>query len=169
MSGQYADLRARLARALRSICPYDLADQVDDLAQAAVIRLMNRQRQSEGEWQVNSSYVRKVAYTVLVDEIRRHRRRREESVENSESTTPFKSIRPDPEQVVSGREIGRAIRRCLGELIESRRRAVTLYLQGHGVPEVARLLGWGVKKSENLVFRGMADLRYCLSMKGFQP
>jgi RNA polymerase sigma-70 factor (ECF subfamily) len=50
-----------------------------------------------------------------------------------------------------------------------RRRAVMLYLQGHSVPEAARLLGWTAKRTENLVYRGLADLRHCLRAKGHTP
>ena len=34
--------------------------------------------------------------------------------------------------------------------------------------EVGRLLGWAAKRAENLVYRGMADLRGCLGGKGIQ-
>ena len=47
-----------------------------------------------------------------------------------------------------------------------RRLAVTLYLQGHSVPAAARLLEWTAKRTENLVYRGLADLRECLTAKG---
>jgi RNA polymerase sigma-70 factor (ECF subfamily) len=73
---------------------------------------------------------------------------------------------PDPERNCAGREIGEAIRDCLGRLVRPRRMAVTLDLQGHRVAEVARLLGWSAKKAENLVYRGLADLRGCLKAKG---
>jgi RNA polymerase sigma-70 factor, ECF subfamily len=46
---------------------------------------------------------------------------------------------------------------------------VTLYLQGHTVPETARILGWDAKRAENLVYRGLADLRQCLMGKGHRP
>ena len=57
----------------------------------------------------------------------------------------------------------------LQELSEDRRRAVTLYLQGHSIPEAARILEWDVKRTENLVYRGLADLRTCLLRKGHRP
>jgi RNA polymerase sigma-70 factor (ECF subfamily) len=41
-----------------------------------------------------------------------------------------------------------------------------MYLHGHSVAEVAALLGWRFKKAENLVYRGLADLRRCLATKG---
>jgi RNA polymerase sigma-70 factor (ECF subfamily) len=30
-------------------------------------------------------------------------------------------------------------------------------------------MGWTEKKAENLVYRGLADLRRCLSAKGLRP
>jgi RNA polymerase sigma-70 factor (ECF subfamily) len=50
-----------------------------------------------------------------------------------------------------------------------RRLAVTLHLQGHTVPEAARILDWAAKQTENLVYRGLADLRACLMAKGIRP
>ena len=54
-------------------------------------------------------------------------------------------------------------------MVESRRRAVALYLQGHTVPSIAELFGWSTKKAESLVYRGMANLRTCLTAKGVKP
>jgi RNA polymerase sigma-70 factor (ECF subfamily) len=50
-----------------------------------------------------------------------------------------------------------------------RRLAVTLYLHGHSVPDAARILDWSAKRTENLVYRGLADLRECLLSKGLRP
>ena len=50
-----------------------------------------------------------------------------------------------------------------------RRLAVTLHLQGHTVPQAARLLDFSPKQTENLVYRGLADLRACLLAKGIRP
>jgi DNA-directed RNA polymerase specialized sigma24 family protein len=44
-----------------------------------------------------------------------------------------------------------------------------LYLQGHTAPEIGRLLSWSPAKSNNLVHRGIADLRRCLERKGLRP
>ena len=65
-----------------------------------------------------------------------------------------------------GRELGLAIRRCLGRLISPRRKAVTLYLLGYSVPESARMLEWSAKRTENLTYRGLSSLRGCLREKG---
>jgi len=65
--------------------------------------------------------------------------------------------------------VGRAIRDCLLGLVTPRRLAVTLHLQGHTVPQAAEVLGWDAKRTENLVYRGLADLRVCLARKGVTP
>jgi RNA polymerase sigma-70 factor (ECF subfamily) len=43
---------------------------------------------------------------------------------------------------------------------------VTLHLQGHSVPQVAGFFAWNTKRAENLVYRGLSDLRQCLESKG---
>ena len=154
-------IRKRLERAVASVCPAWLADRRDDLVQAATIRVLELHRRSEGDRRFGSSYLWRVAYSALVDEIRRVRRRREEPLEETTHET-LGSNMVNPESAAYSRELGQAIEGCLGSLVRPRRLAVTLYLQGHGVPDAAELLGWGRKKVENLVYRGLADLRRCL-------
>ena len=57
----------------------------------------------------------------------------------------------------------------MSRLQDNRRRALTLYLVGHKVPEAAQMLGWTSKKTENNVYRGLANLRDCLAKKGIKP
>ena len=40
--------------------------------------------------------------------------------------------------------------------------AVTLHLAGLRIPEVARATNWTVKTAENLIYRGLDDLRRLL-------
>jgi len=168
----FTQLHGDLVRAVNRVCPRWLADRSDDLVQVALMRVMEIQRKREGTAEFSPSYLRKAAYSALIDEIRRLRRRQEVSIESDdeEGGTAFDPAapEPDPERASSGREIGRAIRDCLGGMVPPRRHAVTLNLQGHSVPEIGKLLGWTAKKAENLVYRGMADLRGCLSGKGIE-
>jgi RNA polymerase sigma-70 factor (ECF subfamily) len=162
-----AELRSRLQRAVRRVCPRWLADRQDDLVQMATMRVLEARRSTEGKAEVASSYLYKVAYTTLVDEIRRLRRRPEVSLEEASSGgLEALGSEPGPEDAYAGRQVGRAVRDCLGLLVEPRRLAVVLHLQGHTVPEAAALLGWTAKRTENLVYRGLADLRRCLEGKG---
>jgi RNA polymerase sigma-70 factor (ECF subfamily) len=109
----------------------------------------------------------KVAYSALVDEIRRVRRRRETGLEDG--TVESVASPEDPERAAASSEIGHGIQGCLARLKYERRLAVTLYLQGHGVPAASRILEWPAKRTENLVYRGLADLRECLLSRGLRP
>ncbi len=124
---------------------------------------------AEGTFALSTSYLYKVAHSVLVDEIRRVRRRRETDLEDAPAAEPSARDQDDPERTAASREIGRGIQSCLAGLARDRRLAVTLYLQGHSVPEAARILGWPEKRTENLVYRGLAGLRACLGAKGLRP
>jgi RNA polymerase sigma-70 factor, ECF subfamily len=164
----YERLRERLSQAVRRTCPRVLAHQRDDLVQNCMLRVMDVIRKSEMGRQFSSSYLHKVAYSALVDEIRRMRRRPQSPLEDGEHVP---SAGPDgnPEQVATSRELGRGILDCLGKLLQERRLAVTLHLQGHTIAEAARILSWSTKRTENLVYRGLADLRACLAVKGMKP
>ncbi len=78
-------------------------------------------------------------------------------------------ISPNPERESLSRALGREIRSCLDNILPSRREAVTLYLLGCPVPEIAQRLTCREKSADNRVYRGMKDLRQCLLSKGIQP
>lgn len=166
----YDRLHDRLQRAVASTCPAWMHDHRDDLVQMALLRVMDLKRRSEGKRRFSSSYLWKVAYSALIDEIRRVKRRQEVPLEADEGPVFQPTVdQPSPEQNARGKQIGTEIQECLEHLVESRRQAVTLYLLGHSVPEAAEILEWTLKKTENLVYRGLADLRKCLASKGLEP
>ncbi len=167
----YGLLRTLLERTIRATCPAWLAADSDDLIQVTIMRLMNLQTRHADANRFQPGYLKRAAHSVLVDEIRRRRRRREVPLDDvtSPDTEPGPTPVINPEQTSAGREIGRAIQRCLASILGDRRLAVTLFLQQHTVPESARLLGWTPKRAENLRYRGLADLRRCLRRKGLTP
>ena len=143
-------IRQVLIRAVERHCPPALAAHREDLVQLAIVRLLERPA-GEGSAPRGASYLWRVAYTVVIDEIRRFRRqqRQAEQLADSERGTP-------------GPEARSEILDCLGGLQDRRRTAVTLHLQGFRTAEIAGGLGWTEKQAENLVYRGLADLRDCL-------
>lgn len=165
----YGRLRADVARVVAHVCPSWLADSSDDLVQAVLIRVVEAQKRREGTAELSTFYLRKAAHSALVDEIRRRRRRQEVAVDwEMEDAGPVTAL-PDPERHSAGRQLGRTIRDCLKTLVRPRSLAVVLHLQGHSVPEVGRLMRWTLKRAENLVYRGLADLRGCLERRGIAP
>jgi RNA polymerase sigma-70 factor (ECF subfamily) len=162
-------LRRRLRAAVARTCPSWLAADSEDIVQTGFMQLVTKLKKSAGERQFSSIYLAKAARGVVVDEIRRRYRRRELQTEERQSVEFARSNDPDPERESASREIGQALRDCLKRLRDSRRLPVTLYLRGCSVPEVGRRLEWPPKKTESLVFRGLKDLRLCLSKKGVAP
>ena len=144
-----------------------LRDRVDDIVQIAWLRLEEAGKKNERNRNPGPSLLSRVAYCATVDEIRRHRRRREVPVGEEHELPAVRQA--DPAREASAREIGRAIQGCLTTLLPNRRRAVTLYLQGHTGPQTGAILGWSLKRAENMIFRGLADLRHCLAGKGVTP
>jgi RNA polymerase sigma-70 factor, ECF subfamily len=150
-------LRAAVARA----CPGDLASQREDLVQVALVRVLERERAAEQNAVRTASYLWRVAFSVTADELRRRR-----SEAGRTQGTEMRPVDP-PEASAPGPELGLGIRECLSHLAEARRLAVLLHLQGFRAEEATRVLHWDVKRVQNLTYRGLADLRQCLSSKGW--
>jgi RNA polymerase sigma-70 factor (ECF subfamily) len=167
-------LRAALARAVRRQCPRWLASAAEDIVQAALVKVIESARRRETERTLSSFYLYRVAHSELVDEIRRRNRRREVAMEEvgpsgDEQAVVDPALPGDPEQDAALQELGLAVRDCLMAMKRERRLAVALYLEGHAVPEAARLLEWPEKRTKNLIYRGLADLRELLLAKGHRP
>lgn len=160
-----ADVRAVLVRAVWRFCPPWLSAHRDDLVQMAAVKLIR----SGSDAELTDGYLWRTAYSVVVDEIRRRRRRDEVGMSPSINERIANSDELSPETIARGAEIGTVLIQCLGELSDARRRAVALYLQDHSIPEVARILGWNRKKASNAVYRGLSDLRGALRARGVEP
>lgn len=162
----HEELRRELIRAVRRVCPRSLAEDAEDLVQESFIRLL-RAGKLGSQNALSASYLKKVAYSAVVDEIRR-RRRQPAAVPASDqidiNATPDESKATPPDA-----SLGHAMEACLQRLPVDRRRAVTLHLLGHSGPEIAQLLECNVKRAENLTLRGLAQLREHLHGMGVSP
>lgn len=160
-----AELRRRLSRLVSRVCPPWMRDHEDDLVQMALMRLLRSDQ--EPPW--GRALLSRVSYTVVVDEIRRRRRRREVGMSPSMPGRLVNSSEISPETRARGAELGAVLVECLGELLASRRAPVVLYLQGHTVPEIACRLQARPASVRNLVYRGLEDLREALRRRGIEP
>lgn len=169
-SDQYKRLRQRLAAAVRLVCPGWLRQFEDDLVQAGMIAVMRILERDEENRHFPASYLRKVAYSAVVDEIRRLRARKEVPLETvTETSVATHTALPAPDRRYAGRQIADAIRDCLARLVEPRKQAVTLHLLGYKKPQIARRMGWNPKRASNLVFRDLENLRACLRERKVTP
>lgn len=163
-------IRQRLTRAINTVCPAAMAAHSEDIVQLAMLRVAKvmRNQGTEGA-PLPASYLWRVAYSTTVDELRKSQSRQKTVDRAAEASIAQPQGALAPDTSAEAEQLGSAIRDCLSGLGDNRRHAVSLYLQGHAVPETGSLLGWTRKKAENLVFRGLADLRRCLGGKGFSP
>jgi RNA polymerase sigma-70 factor, ECF subfamily len=163
-----AEIRPHIQRMVERLCPRWLGPRCDDIVQVAVLRVLRSREKTEENRLPPASFLWKVALRVTVDEIRRAARARESCGDGSLPDGPAPPS-GEPDQQLAAREIHAGISDCLVRLGAGRREAVALYVLGNTIPEVAVLLGFGEKRTENLVYRGMADLRKCLRVKGLKP
>ena len=165
---QITELRQALTRAVRQVVPGPLRDQTDDIVQLATLKVMRIMERDEGKRTLGASYLKRVAYTVAIDELRKRRVDREIAMDADLERT-WADTAPDPERLARSSRSAVAIAECMDGLNDDRKAAVAAYLQGHSVPETGRLAGWTTKRAENLVYRGLAQLRECLRGKGVTP
>ena len=166
------DIRRRILITVRHACPGWMADDAEDVAQNALIKVCQiLEREGDRKRDLPPSYLWKVACSATVDAIRSRRSRRleEVSMDGASDQCQVRTEAPDPERRTAAEEAGRAIIGCLQRLVAPRRLAAMLHLQGHTVPETAKLMHWTEAKANNLVYRGIADLRRCLAGKGWSP
>src|SRR5690606_28140379 len=162
-----SELRQRIHTMVARTRPRWAEPWEEDIVQLAMIRLARALERRPQETSIPAAYLRRVAYTATLDEVRRltTRSRAAAPLERAESSVD----EHDPARTVEAQQTVHAIRCCLARLIPARREAVLLYLEGNTVNEAAAKLGWSPKRTENLVYRGLADLRRALSSRGIRP
>jgi RNA polymerase sigma-70 factor (ECF subfamily) len=162
---QHEELRRHLERAVRRVCPKSLAEDAEDLVQESLVRLFTA-RKLGSDNQVSAGYLKKVAYSAVVDEIRRRRRRpaTDSACDFEIEAAPDMTSTPAPDTL-----LGNALETCLQRLQVDRQRALTLHLLGYSGAEVAGILGCNLKRAENLTLRGLAQLREYLHEMGMWP
>lgn len=166
----FQQLRQDLEKAVLHHCPKQMLDHKDDLIQAGMMKVMAAWEKQKDQPSFNNTYLYKIAHSALIDEVRRIRRRNETGLEDEEGKdVPLPPSDATPENHLLATEISQNISHCLLRMIGSRRLAVTLKLQGESAPQAAEILGWSLRKVENLLYRGLDDLRQCLTRKGITP
>jgi RNA polymerase sigma-70 factor (ECF subfamily) len=167
---------ARYAAKVRWVardCRLD-ADEVDDLVQDLRIRLWRVIERGERIASEKPSYVHRMVMSAAVDLIRR-RRGTEGSGGSGQGTGRSAAAEPAapadsrPDRAAESADVVERVNRAIGELSDTRRPVVRMYLAGYQIEEMARRLGWTEPKARNLLYRGLAELRQRLTLLGVEP
>lgn len=161
----------RLCDVIAGICPAWLGEQREDLAQKAMLRILEWVKRSKTHQELTQVFLYRVAQSVVVDEVRAARREKNKHREHTQRTVVSQSGAVEapidtPERATEkGIQIDH-IRTCMRSLSNDKRMALTLMLQGYSQKEAAQMLNWKPKKVENHSLRGKAELRACLRARG---
>jgi RNA polymerase sigma-70 factor (ECF subfamily) len=136
----------------------------EDIIQEIRIRLWKR---FDGEKKVvnPSSYIKKVVSSVLIDQLRKSRA--EERLLRQAMQKNLDEEKP-PGERDAGENLRRTLEEAVDSLIESRRKAVKLFLLNLTVEEISSALRWTQDKTRNLLYRGLSDLKIELKKRGVE-
>lgn len=112
------------------------------------------------------SYIKRVAYSKTIDELRKAMKQRPSSEPESlrrvftgadQIAAPPRDF--FPEDLLDESETRETVRRMVDSLSENRRKVLSLFLTGQTIEEIASSLNWERTKVRHLFYRGVEDLR----------
>src|SRR6056297_1997306 len=144
----------------------DAALAADDLVQEVRIRVWTVYSGDRNS-RFNTSYYYKVVNSAIIDSLRSHRGTLAHSVRSEsdgEEDEPALIERlggeeQGPDSVFDEQQRRARLLEAIRQLPADKRRAVTLFLQGFTVPEIADLLGCDQNRAHNLAYRGVRMLK----------
>lgn len=136
----------------------------DDVAQEIRIKLW-KLLTNEKNIDYQSSYIKKIIESTVIDHIRKWRRQHSSFNQIDMKTIAERSL-ADYSHLPSEEKIQEILASALDQLIESRRKAVKLFLLNMSIEEIAHYYSWSKDKARNLIYRGLTDLKKILKEKG---
>ena len=136
----------------------------DDLLQDILIRIWKALKDRNGEIQYLNAYVKKIVFSVFINEVNRLRRERQliSSVENKQRLE-----NEDNEDCAgSGEVLKEIIVESLTSLGGAKRRVIELRLEGFTLAEIAQLNDRSISKTCNDYYRGIKELKHGLAKRG---
>ncbi len=140
---------------------------IDDVFQEVKIKIW-KILHSEKKITNYSSYIKKIVDSSVIDQLRKFKREEgiylhEKIKKISEQNLPY-----IPDAFYPERDIKEIIGKAVESLIESRRRAVKLYLLNMNIEEIATYFNWSKDKTRNLLYRGLSDLKNILKERDIE-
>lgn len=137
----------------------------DDLLQNIYIRIFKVFEKNDKKITAFKSYISRIVDSVVIDTIKSSRKETEALKELNHNLVDIQghSFGKGQSQSDGLKEI---LLSSLGELKESQRYVISMYLSGMDLDEIAELRKWTLGKTKNLYYRGLKDLKRRLEIKG---
>ena len=138
----------------------------DDLLQEISIRVWKALKAKEGEIQYLDAYIKKVVFSVFINEANRLRRERqlisavksEQQLANENKENALGSDNALREKIIES----------LSVLGGTKRRVIELRLEGFTLADIARFNHWSLSKACNDYYRGIKELKKGLAKRGIR-
>ncbi len=135
----------------------------EDIAQEIKIKIWGILK-SEKEIGNYPSYIKKIVHSSVIDVLRK--RKRDEGIYSQVKQNKISETKKDYAAELQNEEYYKEIiAAAVDSLIESRRRAVKLFLLGMTIEEISTFYSWSQHRTRNLLYRGLADLKKMLKKK----
>lgn len=138
----------------------------DDVQQEIKIKLW---KMLEDEKKINNyaSYIRKVVDSSVIDFLRRLRKEKTIILHEKQKWISEQKINYLTDISLDER-LKHILNEAVNSLIESRQKAVKLFLLSMSIDEISTILKWSKDKTRNLLYRGLTDLKKKLREKGIE-
>jgi RNA polymerase sigma-70 factor, ECF subfamily len=137
--------------------------QAEEVAQEVLVEVWRTASRFDPERGSATAWVFTIAHRRVIDRVRSEQAAsdRDFKVGAGSIDTPYDSVADE----VSGKLERQQVRRCLDDLTDLQREAVTMaYYQGHTYKQVAELLGASLPTIKARMRDGLIRLRYCLGV-----
>ena len=136
----------------------------DDLLQEVYIKIWKTIRDNGDEIQYPNAYIRRIVYSVFIDEINRINKEKEALNVCGTLSRP----RNGRDRLAAGDDeaVRDALLGSINSLKEARQRVIKLRLQGFTLIEIAQLNRWPYRKTCSVFYRGLKELKVRLREKG---
>lgn len=136
----------------------------EDIAQEIRIKLW-RVLTLEKDINHRPSYIRKVVDSTVIDHLRKWKREEMAINQTMMKTVSDGQIKYDLPEISTDERLQEIVIKAVNQLIDSRKKAVKLFLLNMNLEEIARYYSWSKDKARNLLYRGLSDLKRILKAK----
>jgi RNA polymerase sigma factor (sigma-70 family) len=158
------DLSSHLASTLGSLGYQRHGIEKEDLLQEIHIKIWKTLRANNRHIQYFNAYLRKIVYSVFINEINRIHKEHEILEKGGTCLSPYLGAGGSADVETAALE--NVLAASIDGLKESRQRVLRLRLQGFTLNEIATLNKWPYRKTCSIFYRGLKELKGKLRDRG---